>query len=205
MGNQSANRRIILFDIGGVLVHSNGIQALQRLLPSGNREEEILHRWNQSHAVLQFERGRSTPSAFASAFVEEWCLEMTASDFLAFFSEWVPGYYEGAIPLIETLKERYTVGCLSNSNEIHWSRLDQIDSLFHFTVVSHRTGWMKPAREAYEQVLKTVLVPPSDVFFLDDSAHNVVAAQAVGFRAHMVRGIEEARAILATEGFIPCK
>jgi glucose-1-phosphatase len=193
------DRRVILFDLGGVLVESSGQAALRELLPDASHAE-ILARWLASQSVGLFERGSIPPEVFADRFVEEWQLPLTSTEFLEIFSSWVRGFYPGAKPLVEGLRTRHTVGCLSNTNAVHWARLADIQTAFDFCIASHLTGHMKPDRIAYEHALKRLNVLACEVYFFDDLVPNVVAARSVGINAFHVRGLAETEAALRSLG-----
>lgn len=180
--------RILLFDLGGVLVESTGRRALKKLLPH-LIDDQIMDRWLRSPAVVRFESGGIDPQAFAREFAGEWELEVAAAEFLDNFASWITGFFEGAPALIESLRPRYRVGCLSNTNAIHWQRLGQARSLFDHCFASHMTGFMKPEREAYRHALAQLRVPAKDVYFFDDLAPNVAAAREAGINAFQVSGV----------------
>lgn len=192
-------RKVILLDLGGVVVEATGRAALSTLLPHLS-EDQILARWHNSKAAGDFERGRISKEAFASAFVAEWDLRMSEPRFLEHFASWVSGFVEGAADLIQALRARYHVGCLSNTNPLHWARLPGVFTLFDSTFPSHVTGYMKPQREAYDYALSELRVSAQDVYFFDDLSPNVVAARDVGINAFRVRGFEELIEVLEVEG-----
>lgn len=179
---------VLLFDLGGVLVESTGRSALRRLLPH-LADDQIMERWLRSPAVIGFESGRTEPQAFARDMIAEWGLEIGAAEFLDNFASWVTGFYEGATELVESLRPRYRVGCLSNTNVLHWDRLAQARRLFDPCFASHMTGLLKPSREAYAHALEGLRVPAKDVYFFDDLAPNVQAAREAGISAFQVRGV----------------
>jgi len=192
-------RKVILLDLGGVVVEATGRTALTTLLPRLS-EEQILARWQQSQAAGDFERGRISKEAFASAFVAEWGLDMPEADFLEYFASWVVGFVDGATDLIQSLRTGYHVGCLSNTNPLHWARLPGVSALFDSTFPSYVTGYMKPQREAYEHALGELRVSPQDVYFFDDLMANVAAAREVGINAFRVRGFEDLLNVLNVQG-----
>ena len=75
--------RVILFDLGGVLVDVESVTALQRLLGRVLPQEELWQRWlTASSWVSLFESGGCTPEVFAAGIVAEWRLAVTADAFL---------------------------------------------------------------------------------------------------------------------------
>ncbi|MGH8250177.1 MAG: HAD family hydrolase [Steroidobacteraceae bacterium] len=182
--------RVLLFDLGGVLVESVGQAALKRLLPH-LAETEILARWLDSSAVGQFERGAVSANEFAHLFLAEWQLHLEPSQFLSEFSSWVKGFFPGASRLLSHLRARHVVGCLSNTNAVHWIQLDDVRAAFDVCIASHLTGHMKPDRAAFEHALQSLGIEAGRVYYFDDLLSNVVAARGLGINAFHVRGLDE--------------
>jgi len=193
------DRKVILFDLGGVLVGSAGRIAVRALLPSMS-EHEVLERWLRSRAVNLFERGQIPSGTFATEIIEEWGLRLTESEFLESFAAWATGLVDGAETLVRSLRRRHLVACLSNTNAIHWARMPELRELFDYCFASHLTGFMKPDREAYEHALRELRVAASSVYFFDDLLPNVVAARTVGINAFCVRGFADVLPVLRAQG-----
>ena len=97
------------------------------------------------------------------------------------------------IELISKLKEKYTLGILSNTNEIHIDavykmlhkdfELKNFDSLFHHVFLSHEMGLSKPSPEIYLSMLDQLGAKPERVVFFDDLEANVKGAASVGIQA----------------------
>ena len=193
------DRKVVLFDLGGVLVGSAGLAALRSLLPHLS-ERQVSERWHRSRAVRLFESGRISPAAFAAEFVLEWQLPLGEAQFTASFATWVTGPFDGARALLESLRTRHVVACLSNTNAIHWAQLGELPELFDTCLASHLTGFMKPDRQAYEHALHELRVAADAVYFFDDLLPNVAAARNVGMRAFQVRGFADLEPLLRAEG-----
>ncbi len=73
---------------------------------------------------------------------------------------------------------------------------------FEQTYLSHQIGHMKPASEAFSIALAGMGMRPSEVLFLDDGQRNVDAAIGHGMHACLVKGPQEARAVLARYGVV---
>jgi len=192
--------RVILFDLGGVLIENSGEHGLSALLPYRLSRDEIWGRWLESEAVKEFERGRLSPEVFAARFIAEWRLELPPAEFLASFAGWPKGLFKGAAELVRGLRARHRVACLSNVNELHWARFPELPELFDATFASHLTGHLKPEAGAYQHVLRELGVPPDAVWFFDDLAQNVEAARSAGMHALRVRSFAEIEPALRAEG-----
>lgn len=193
------DRKVILFDLGGVLVGSTGRVAVRALFPSMS-EHQVLERWLRSRAVNLFERGQMPSGMFATEFIKECGLRLTESEFLESFAAWATGLVDGAEALVRSLRRQHVVACLSNTNEIHWARMPELRELFDYCFASHLTGFMKPDREAYEHAVRELQVAPDSVYFFDDLLPNVVAARTLGINAFCVRGFEDVLPVLRAQG-----
>jgi len=192
-------RRVILFDLGGVLVGTRGREVLRSLLPHIS-EQGVAQRWNASPAVHRFESGATSPPRFAQEFIAEWELGLGETEFLDSFATWVTGPFDGAKDLLQSLRTRHVVACLTNNNAVHWEQVSEVAALFERTFASHLIGHMKPDPEAYRHVLRELNVRPDAVHFFDDLAPNGAAARDMGMNAYQVAGVEEVRAVLRAQG-----
>jgi putative hydrolase of the HAD superfamily len=194
----------VLFDLGGVLVHLSGVTAMQRLAGI-DQEEEVWRRWLECEWVRRFERGLCSADEFGRGVVDDWELPIDAGEFLEAFRTWPESMVEGAEDLVRAAGARARVGCLSNTNALHWeqrmSRWD-LGSLFDVVFLSYEMGLVKPDREVFEHVVDALGTPAERIVFLDDNAINVDQAAAVGFAARQARGVQDARAALADLGVL---
>jgi putative hydrolase of the HAD superfamily len=187
----------MLLDVGGVLVENAGFAELRSLLPEAPADPELRLRWLESASVRAFELGRIAPTEFAKRFVDEWRIALSPDAFLEEFSRWPRGLFPGASDLLDALRARYRVACLTNSNQVHWDARPELRTLFHEVFSSHELGLIKPEPEIFRYVLERLSIAPARVAFFDDSAPNVEAAAAAGMRAHQVVGLEQLRSALA--------
>lgn len=197
--------RVVLFDVGGVLVELGGVETLLGWLGSGATVEQLWPVWLRSPAVRAFEGGRIEPLAFARAIVSELNLSIAPEVFLESFAAWPTRPYPGALELVASIPERYQRALLSNSNPLHWPRVIDgmaLGSRFDHCFSSHLTGKLKPDAEAFEHVAQALGCEPSEVLFLDDNQLNVDAARAIGMQADRARGVEESQQALRRAGVL---
>jgi glucose-1-phosphatase len=184
---------VVLFDLGGVLMEFGGLQRLADLTGEENGPD-LRARWASSRWLQAFERGQCDAEAFGAGVVADWALDLTPSEFLDEFVSWSGGPFEGSVELIRHLHRKIRIGCLSNTNPVHWRQhLERwgIVGYFEWTFVSYELGMMKPDREIYQHIIAAIGKPPERLLFLDDNEYNVSAARAFGIRAEQVTGINE--------------
>jgi glucose-1-phosphatase len=197
---------LLLFDFGGVLVEFAGPNELGQHLRWPSTPDVILQRWVQCPHTDEFERGKLSPAQWAERFIKDWDVDLTPNEFLAKFTTWSRRVLPGAKELLEELRARYRLGALSNSNELHWERNTnelKIIELLEFAISSHQVGLCKPDPDIYKVAIDRAKVSsPEAIVFFDDLATNVEAAKSVGMRAYQVRGVDQLRERLVTEGLL---
>lgn len=197
--------RVVLFDVGGVLVQLSGVATVMGWVAGRWTPAEVWHRWLHSPAVRAFETGRTDADTFAADLVAELDLGVEPALFLESFAGWPTALYPGAHELIERIPSHVTRALLSNSNALHWPRVIDdfgLGTLFEHRFVSHLTGRIKPDRDAFDHVVHTLGCDAASVFFLDDNLLNVEAAREAGMQAALVSGVEGAERALREVGII---
>jgi putative hydrolase of the HAD superfamily len=197
--------RVVLFDVGGVLVELSGVEVMLEWLGQSMTTEEMWRRWLRSEPVRQFETGRIDANEFAARVTQEFDLPVDPQRFLESFTRWPTGLYPGTLEMLARIPTAYQRALLSNSNSLHWPRVlgeMQLGSEFDHHFVSHLTGHIKPDADAFEHVAASLGCAPAHVLFLDDNLINVDAARQVGMQAARVQGPIEAQRALTDFGII---
>jgi HAD superfamily hydrolase (TIGR01509 family) len=197
--------RLLLFDVGGVLVELKGVGVILDWLANSITVDELWYRWLHSPAVRQFETGQIDQALFATRVIEEFDLPVSEQLFLESFAGWASRLYPGTLELLARIPASYQRALLSNSNALHWPRvMDEMGlrPAFHHHFVSFVTGRIKPDPDAFEHVLDTLGIPASQILFFDDNRLNVETAERLGLHARLVRGIEETGRALADAGIL---
>ena len=197
--------RVVLFDLGGVLVDFTGTAPLLRWLEGRLTPEQIWPLWLRSPAVRAFERGAVAPDVFADRLIADLGLPVDRRQFLDDFAEWPIALYPGAADLVARIPPSYVRGTLSNTNVVHWPRIEKwlkAGGPFDHHFPSHLTGKLKPDREVFAHVAETLACAPSAILFLDDQPLNVEAARAAGLRSVQARGVAGAESALVEAGVL---
>jgi len=192
---------IILFDLGGVLVEMAGVPTMLQWTNNRLSESELWEAWLNSPSVRSFETGQSSADQFADDLIKEMSLPVGMTEFIDIFTKWPRGLFPGVSDLVNKLKKLKTLACFSNSNELHWPRLMKdmgIEKMFNYHFASHKIGKLKPDKESFEYVLKSLDCHPASVLFFDDNELNVSGAKEIGMIAYKARGPQEIEDYLIT-------
>ena len=200
--------KVLLFDLGGVLVDFSGLREFPGLLAEPLPPEEVRRRWEESEVFDDFQRGEVSAEAFARGFLAEWQIALDPESFIALFRSWNRAPLDGAHALLARLRPRFTLACLSNTNEVHWEDILDGHGLrpcFDHHYASHLLRLAKPDPEIYSFVAADLGCAAAEVVFFDDSLANVEGARSVGMEAHQVEGIAELEAKLGELGLLDAR
>lgn len=194
----------VVFDLGGVLADFGGVGPM-RQLTGIESDDEVWRRWLTCRWVRDFEAGRCSADDFAAGVVDDWGLAISPAAFLAGFQGWLAGPLPGAEALVRQVREVSPVGCLSNTNRLHWEEAGSrwsLSALFDYRFLSFELGQVKPDPAIFQLVAEVSGIALERMLFLDDNQINVDGARAVGMVAERVRGVDEARAALVASGVL---
>jgi putative hydrolase of the HAD superfamily len=202
---QDRNIRVVLFDLGNVLVDLGDVSEMHVMLNTQGEESEVWLKWLQSPTVAAFDSGQITFDRFAENLLQEVGSTTNKDVFKASFKAWPKGLFSGALDLVESVKPEYHRAILSNTNAAHWPRLMDEMGLagkFHSYYASHMVGFVKPDKAIYQHVIDSLQVAPQSILFIDDNQVNIDTANALGMQAFRVKGIEEAHRVLDQHGVL---
>ena len=185
----------LLFDLGKVLVDFDfdlGIKRFAARTPlSLDQFKSIVLEQNW---VRQYEHGQISSADYHRYLIDHGKLDMTIDEFHdAWSSVFLPGLI---VPerLLATLKARYPLILVSNTNESHAdfiTRNYNVLDYFDHKIFSHEVGSMKPDRRIYDAAIKVSGKAPEALFFTDDRPENIESAARLGIRAHQFQSVAE--------------
>jgi glucose-1-phosphatase len=105
------------------------------------------------------------------------------------------------LALLDQLRKHIPIAAFTNTMALHWDLLMdreryRFPQLFATIFASHLLGDAKPRTEAFEKVLKALGVKPAEVVFVDDSEVNVSGAAEIGIKGIVFKSVESLRAEL---------
>ena len=176
--------RAIVFDIGGVLLRTDDPEPRRRLeqahgLASGAAAGLIF----DSPIGQAAQRGEVTTADLWQWVRQE--LKLDDEEAAAFYRQfWAgDGLNRPLMDLIRTLRPAYKTGIISNATDNLLELITvsyPIADAFDVIVGSALERVMKPDPRIYQRCLDRLGVLPQEAIFIDDFAHNIAGAQAVG-------------------------
>ena len=189
----------IIFDLGGVILDLDldaAYKEFSRL--SGLAQDEVIRRTQGLLLFEDYETGSISSDAFRQNLNQ--LLEMQAND-SEIDTAWcamLGGIPAHRLKLASRLRESYRTFVLSNTNEIHVRRFNdiieesmgdtQLQDHFEKMYYSHEMRMRKPNLEIYETVLSEQSLNATETLFIDDTLANIEGAEKLNIRTvHLQR------------------
>ena len=189
----------LIFDLGGVILDLSVDTSLNSFANLSGIEKSIVKRLFVSSPEFElYEKGGISNEDFRAFVKKLYSIDALDETLDACWNAMLLGFPKKKLELLETLKAKYNVYLLSNTNDIHLQHINNIllpkvnhhtslDDFFHRAYYSHRMKKRKPDAEIFEQVLNESNFLPEETLFLDDNQSNVEGAGKLGIKTlHVV-------------------
>ncbi len=195
--------KAVIFDVGGVLIRTEDYNSRR------NWERQLgLADWESEQIVFNSTMGqKAQEGAISDAELWAWVGErLSLGDQLDTFRA---GFFGGdvldneLVDFIRSLRPTYKTAIISNATDYLQTAVADIADAFDLIVGSAEEKVMKPAPEIYLRTLKRLGVEPQESVFIDDFAHNIAAAQALGMATIHYQPGTDVPAALAKLGIQP--
>ncbi|MGI9406902.1 MAG: HAD family hydrolase [Hyphomicrobiaceae bacterium] len=197
--------KVVVFDVGGVLLDWNPRYLYRKLLPDDATIEAFFDEVGFSAWNISLDAGRNWDEAVAelgSRFPHRQAL-IEAAHFRWF--DMVSGPIIGTVEILEALNaDDVPLYAITNFSSEKWiGAKERFAFLNHFrdTVVSGDEKITKPDPAIYECLLQRNSLEPENCVFIDDSAANVASATAIGIPAIQFKSPAALRNDLVANGF----
>ena len=189
----------IYFDLSGVLLDFRGPEYIQRLSRRSISRSKFDEFWSKNIGAINFTKGLCSEVEFAEEAIKFFNLSVSEKELIENYRSWYNGPYPGSLELLNNLKNRIKIGCLSNTNFIDvpiFRKELKIGDIFDVCVFSCEYKMIKPQKDIYVKAVEVINVPAENILFLDDSLDNINSAIEVGMKAELCNGIGEVKRIL---------
>jgi HAD superfamily hydrolase (TIGR01509 family) len=185
----------IIFDLGGVLINiepGRSHAALKRF--AGPRNIELQRDAAAANIFQEYERGVLDSNQFRNFFRSYVEGEVNDERIDLAWNAMLMDIPNSRIDLLLELRKQYRIFLLSNTNEIHMTRinhyinavygLSSFDRIFEQVYLSYEMGTRKPEAAIYERVFSENNLLLEETLFIDDSEENVAGARKAGLLSH---------------------
>jgi putative hydrolase of the HAD superfamily len=184
----------LLLDLGGVLFDVDYHASMRAFHALGFEDFDTLYsKAKQDHLFDGFETGELSPEMFRDRIRALFRPDITDREIDACWNAMLGTLPRERLDLVRSLKERYQVLLLSNTNAIHVPAFEAIlardlgitdfKTVFHGAYYSCEIGLRKPHAEAFQHVLQQHQADPERTLFIDDSIQHVIGAREAGLHA----------------------
>jgi len=139
----------------------------------------------------RYQTGQMSDKAYFRALSKESEDLYSIDEVAAVHHAWLVEEYDGAGELVDELNDfaDLSVGLLSNTNALHWARMDEdfpAASRIEHRHASHLFGLAKPDEKAFAAYERRVGASGAQILLFDDSPENIKAAKGFGWHAERI-------------------
>ena len=202
-----ARRRVVVFDLGGVLLEWNPRHLYRKLFAGDEAAMEAFLAdvcsvaWNERQ-----DAGRRFADAVDELMPRHADKRALIEAFGQRFGEMIPGPIAGTVAIFHELKRRNTpLYALSNwSSETFPPQRERFPFLAQFDgiVVSGDEGVIKPDPRIFRILFDRYAIAPHEAVFIDDNPANAAAASTLGVHGIHFRSPDALRTELAALGLL---
>ncbi len=184
----------LIFDLGGVILDLSVDHTLQSFSAlAGIPVDQVKSLFISSQGFMDYEKGLITDDAFRAFVRDLYNIHADDAALDACWNAMLRGIPQHKLDLLSSLKAKYNVYLLSNTNDIHLHYINEkimlpltgqnsLEPYFHKAYFSQRMKMRKPDAEIFEQVLRENNLRPAETLFLDDNADNIAGAKSLGIQ-----------------------
>jgi putative hydrolase of the HAD superfamily len=178
----------ILFDLGGVILHTDFRRAIAIwAAAAGCDAAQLAARFSHDEAYRHHETGRLSDAAYFQNLQASLGIDIPDTAMLAGWNAIITGEMAGIAGVLAKAAALRPLYAFSNTNPAHQAHFSTrfADVLRHFRKVytSSDIGLRKPDAESYRFVVAAIGVPPERILFFDDKLENIEGARACGLNA----------------------
>lgn len=192
------NKKILLFDLGGVLINIDyqaTIDAFQKLgIPNF---KELFSQANQSGLFDDYETGKVSSFHFINSVLEYLPKGCTANQVVHAWNAMILDWPKPRLEYLQRVAKTHELYIFSNTNELHIEKAFRtlkdstelpLGAYVTKVFLSHQLGHRKPNATAFQKILDSIGAKAEDVLFVDDSIQHVEGARSIGIEAVHLTG-----------------
>lgn len=179
--------KVIYFDLGKVIVDFDYAVAIRELMKvTSLSPAEIAEIFSNNYLINEYETGKISTAEFYRLVSHRLRLEVPLERFKQLWGNMFLPQPLLSERFLQSLKKRYRLILLSNTNEIHFQFVEERYPILGYIeerVLSYQVGCMKPDERIYHTAVAKAEVAPEEILFTDDRQENIEAARCIGIQA----------------------
>lgn len=186
--------KLIIFDIGGILVENYDIPMFEALTKACNKPRNIIEQ-ECTELMHKSERGEITEYEFIEQFLKKMHCKEDPKKILDARRK-ATKEKSGTRELIEKIKKHYKVAFATNNAEEEFAYNNKVmhfDKLFDWGIASCNVHARKTESKMFEEILKHFKVKPEETIFIDDSVANLKAPKELGIHTLQFISLEQVK------------
>lgn len=191
------NLKNIIFDLGGVLLNLSYANTKKAFEELGIENFDALYTQAQQNKIFDlYETGKVADEDFLNVLRPFLPSKTSNEQIICAWNAMLLDLPLERLQLLRSLKDKYRIFLLSNTNEIHIKAFEKIiyaqhqlsglEGLFEKTYYSSRVGMRKPEIEIFDMVIRDNGLQRNETIFFDDSFQHIEGAEKAGIKAIFV-------------------
>ena len=182
----------IIFDLGGVIIDLDYQLTIDAFKELGMIDfDSSYNQAQQSKLFDEFETGEISAQHFINCLLPFLKTGISPNKVVNAWNAMILSVQSSKIELLLTLREKYPLFLLSNTNELHvpkvrreWSKVTSkpMEDFFNHIYFSHEIHLRKPNSEIFQLVCDQQLLIPERTLFIDDSLQHIKGAEMIGLQ-----------------------
>jgi len=185
----------LMFDLGGVLLNIDYHKTADAFKKLGVVNfDDLYSQHGANHLFEALETGNISETDFYKT-MQKYCAPSTTKEQIEkAWNAMLLSFRTKSIAYLTTLKDKYNIYLLSNTNSIHLTALGKIleqetginnlDSYFIKAYYSHKIFKRKPYPLTYKFVLEDAGIKAEETLFIDDSINNIEGAKEIRLQVY---------------------
>ena len=187
----------IIFDLGGVLLnidYNKTSAAFQQL--GFENFDALFSQFKANELFENLETGKISDEIFYREIQQYAPQKVAQQDIYIAWNAMLLDFRKSSLDFLETIKDKYRLFLLSNTNIIHVTAFKEIlqketgkaslDGYFIKSYYSHEIKLRKPYKDIYQFILQDGGMKAEETLFIDDSYNNIEAAKELGIQTHLL-------------------
>lgn len=188
------SRKIILLDIGNVLVNVNFAVFCSAVSRHPESEPMIFKKFCASRFKDDFDRGLVSIAGFLETVAADPIVRSMAMQELKKAWQSIFSLREGCVEGVRRLKERHRIWIMSDTDPLHFAALLNEFPILHNMeryYLSYEHGFLKSSPEAFLHVMRSSSSEAGELLLVDDKPDNCLACKGLGIESIRFTGWDD--------------